>query len=222
MDRVNPLLVTIDGPAGSGKTTLAKRLAQNLDIAYLDTGAMFRGIALYLGENSWNFPLDTLKTYLSNIKFELSGTGSNSGLIMNSIPLSTKIRSEEVGIWASHLGQITTVRKYLKKLQQEIGNQTSLVTEGRDMGTVIFPHADYKFYLDAGPEERAKRRWEQLIESGHNPDYREILSKLRQRDEQDINRAEAPLKPAQDAIVIDTTHLEKEQVFSQMLQYVKQ
>ncbi|MFW6415607.1 MAG: (d)CMP kinase [Thermodesulfobacteriota bacterium] len=221
MNRTDPLLITIDGPAGSGKTTLAKQLAQELAIAYLDTGAMFRGIALYLGENSWNLPLELLQEYLSSIKFQLTRTGSDSRLLMNEAPLSEDIRSEKVGIWASHLGQNTMVREYLKKLQQEIGNQTSLVTEGRDMGTVVFPHAKYKFYLDASAEERAKRRWEQLRENAQNPDYNEILYQLRQRDEQDMNRSTAPLKPAEDAIVIDTTHLDKKEVFSKMLQYVQ-
>jgi len=214
-------LITIDGPAGSGKTTLAKQLAAELNIGYLDTGAMFRAIALYLGENSWDLPQEQLEKYLQEIRFELSGIGSESWLIMNAQPLSPAIREEKVGIWASHLGQNHTVREYLKKLQQDIGKSTSLVTEGRDMGTVVFPQADYKFFLDASTRERAKRRWEQLSEQGQNPDFQEIFAKLEQRDEQDRSRSTAPLKPATDAIIIDTTQLNKEEVFSRMLEYIR-
>ncbi len=213
-------LITIDGPAGSGKTTLAQEVSRELNIGYLDTGAMFRGIALYLGENSWNLPRELLEKYLLEITFELTGTGSESRLIMNGRPLSAAIREEKVGIWASYLGQNKTVREFLKKLQQDIGKTTSLVSEGRDMGTVVFPQADYKFFLDAGTRERAKRRWEQLTEQGQQADFEEILVKLEQRDEQDRNRSTAPLKPAPDAILIDTTHLNKEQVFSRILEHI--
>jgi len=214
-------LITIDGPAGSGKTTLAQMLSRELNIGYLDTGAMFRGIALYLGDNSWNLASEALEEQLMQITFELKGTGSNSRLIMNGQSLPAAIREEKVGIRASYLGQNYTVRKFLKKLQQDIGKTTSLVSEGRDMGTVVFPQADYKFFLDAGTKERAMRRWKQLSEQGQNPDFQEILSQLEQRDEQDKNRSTAPLTPASDAIIIDTTQLSQEQVFSRMLEHIQ-
>lgn len=216
----NPLLITIDGPAGSGKTTIAHDLAQILDIGYLDTGAMFRGIALHLGEDSWNLQVDVLRSRLSKIKFQLNGSGPNSQLILNKSALSSEIRNEKVGIWASYLGQNPIVREFLKKMQREIGSSTSLVTEGRDMGTVVFPDATHKFFLDADTRERARRRWEQLRGCGKNPNYEEILEKLQQRDAQDRNREFAPLKPASDAVRIDTSGLEKEKVFSSILQYI--
>ncbi len=131
---------------------------------------------------------------------------------MNGVPLSEDIRREEVGLWASHLAKVGAVRRRLKAAQQALGARTSLVAEGRDMGTAIFPMARYKFFLEARPEERALRRFKQLQDMGVAADLRELAENLRLRDEQDRNRTLAPLKPAEDAAIIDTTGLSPDQV----------
>ncbi|HDQ40346.1 MAG TPA: (d)CMP kinase [Desulfonatronum sp.] len=207
-----PLVVTLDGPAGSGKTTVAKLVAAQLGIAYLDSGAMFRGLAYVLGENSWDWPEKRLQSVLSELSFELVGRSAEAELLLNGRPLGEDIRQENVGMWASHLAKIKLVREHLKAAQQMLGAQRSLVAEGRDMGTVIFPRAKHKFFLEARPEERAKRRFRQLQEMGVAADLLELTENLHLRDEQDRNRALAPLKPAEDAVIVDTTGMNANQV----------
>lgn len=207
-----PLIVTLDGPAGSGKTTVAKLVAAKLGIAYLDSGAMFRGLALYLGPGSWDrFEADLLKE-LSHVRFDLAGQSESSHLVMNGAILGEEIRREDVGMWASNLAKVGVVRDHLKAAQQSIGTCTALVAEGRDMGTAVFPLARFKFFLEAKPEERALRRFRQLQDMGVAADLQELTENLRLRDEQDRNRALAPLKPAEDAVIIDTMGLSPDQV----------
>lgn len=207
-----PLIVTLDGPAGSGKTTVAKLVAAKLGIAYLDSGAMFRGLACFLGEHSRDWPEKRLQGALSGLSFELVGRSAEAELLLNGIPLGEEIRRENVGMRASRLAKIGVVREHLKAAQQRIGLRTSLVAEGRDMGTAVFPGARHKFFLEARPEERALRRYKQLQEMGVQADLRELTVNLRQRDDQDRNRTLAPLKPAEDAVLIDTTGMGAEDV----------
>lgn len=205
-----PLIVTLDGPAGSGKTTVARMVAHRLGIAYLDSGAMFRAVALRLGAHSWTWSGDVLRERLTGLEFALcgqDGQGGQASLFLNGKPLGEEIRREEVGMWASNLAQVEVVREILKQAQQRLGAETSLVAEGRDMGSVVFPRARFKFFLDAAPEERAKRRWLQLREMGVEENLDALIANLRQRDEQDRNRAIAPLKPARDAVIIETASL---------------
>lgn len=197
-------IVTLDGPAGVGKTTIARMLADKLGIAYLDTGAMFRSIALAFGEGAWERPVDLLVPELNRLDFDLEGVGSASELLLNGMPLSSAIRTEQVGLWASHIARIPVVRDFLRRNQQAIGRVTSLVAEGRDMGSVVFPNAPHKFFLDASIEVRARRRFEQLKSMGMEEDLELIQAQIRIRDDQDRNRAVAPLKPALDAEIVDT------------------
>ncbi|MDK2921822.1 MAG: CMP/dCMP kinase [Desulfonauticus sp.] len=215
------MLITLDGPAGVGKTTLAKKLAEKLQIAYLDSGAMFRGLAYYLGQDKLNLSEEELKPILNNFQFQLVLEGKGYFLYLNQKKLGEEIRTEEVGFLASSLGKLKVVRDFLKAEQQRLAENTSLVAEGRDMGTVVFPQADYKFFLDADCEERAKRRYKQLKMLGKEADLTLILEQIKQRDEQDRNRPIAPLKPAADAIIIDTTKLNLEEVFFKILSYIK-
>lgn len=212
-----PFIITLDGPAGVGKSTLAKRLADKFEIAYLDTGAMFRGTAWKLGEGSWNWDADKLSEALKGLEFTLSGSGSNSTLSLNGTPLTDEIRTETVGMLASNVAQVPAVREFQKAAQRAIGETTSLIAEGRDMGTVIFPQAPCKFFLDADLEERARRRFEQLKEMGKPADMAELIEQIAARDDQDRNRKVAPLKPAEDSILVDTTHLDIDGVFEKLV-----
>jgi CMP/dCMP kinase len=215
-----PLIVTLDGPAGSGKTTVARLVAARLGVAYLDSGAMFRALALHLGSQSWTWSEELLRKKLSPLRFDLSGRAENACLMMNARPLDDAIRREEVGMWASHLAKIGVVRSHLKAAQQAIGVQNSLVAEGRDMGSAVFPQARHKFFLEARPEERAMRRFKQLQDMGVTADLQELTANLRLRDEQDRTRALAPLQPAADAMIIDTTGLTAQEAAELIVQRV--
>ncbi|MDD3313696.1 (d)CMP kinase [Pseudodesulfovibrio sp.] len=216
-----PLIVTIDGPAGVGKSTMAKRLARELGIPYLDTGAMFRAVAWKLGEGSWEWDEARLEAALGAFTFALSGTGEDSVLSLNGTPIGNEIRTEQVGMWASNVATLPVVRAFLKQAQRDVGARFSLVAEGRDMGTVIFPAAPRKFFLDASVEERARRRFLQLRELGKPADEAELREQIARRDDQDRNRAVAPLRPADDARLVDTTRLTPEQVFEILLHGVR-
>ncbi len=216
-----PFIITLDGPAGVGKSTLAKRLADHFEIAYLDTGAMFRATAWKLGEGSWDWDNSKIEEALKSFSFTLSGSGSNSILSLNGVALTNDIRTEAVGMWASNVAKIPAVRAFQKIAQRAIGETTSLIAEGRDMGTVIFPQAPCKFFLDADLEERARRRFSQLEEMGKPADLSKLIDQIRARDEQDRNRKEAPLKAADDAIIVDTTKLDIDGVFEKLVAEVK-
>ena len=200
-------IITLDGPAGVGKSTLAKRLATILGIPYLDTGAMFRTIALRLGPGAETLPEDELRARCNAFRFKLQGGGEGSVLLCNDVPVGREIRTEEVGRLASRLATSTVVRDYLKEAQRSRG-ESGLVAEGRDMGTVVFPTARFKFFLDARPEVRGMRRFEELQAKGEPADLAQITEMIRQRDDMDRNRAVAPLKPAADAVIVDTSDLD--------------
>jgi len=216
-----PLIITIDGPAGVGKTTLARQLAGSMDIAYLDTGAMFRAVGWLLAQRNLSNDEKMIRSLLSEVRFGLEGSGWNSSVTLNKKRLGPEIRTEQVGMWASNAGRLEVVRNFLKKAQQTIGADTSLVAEGRDMGSVVFPEAPFKFFLDAPPKVRAARRQAQLEKMGIQAEYNAILKQIIVRDEQDRNRTIAPLKAAPDAIIIDTGSLSSDEVFSEMKESLK-
>ncbi len=210
-------IVTLDGPAGVGKSTLAKMLAAHLRIAYMDTGAMFRCLALKLGEGAENLPAEEIKSLCNQWSFSLSGSGASTLLMCNDVAVRSEIRTEEVGALASRLGTVPIVRDILKDAQRSLGHNIPLVAEGRDMGSVIFPTAAFKFFLDADPEIRAKRRMEQLQEQGQTVDLSLLTEQIRERDALDRGRAVAPLAPAEDAIIIDTSNLDVHGVLGELL-----
>jgi CMP/dCMP kinase len=215
------LVVTIDGPAGAGKTTIARRTAAALGLAYLDTGAMFRALALRLGPDGHRLPVQELRARLTAIRFGLAGNGAETSLLIDGQPLPPEARTEQVGGWASNLAVLPVVREHLLAVQRDLGREIGLVAEGRDMGTVVFPLAPRKFFLDASPEVRARRRVDQLEGLGRPADYQAILDAIRQRDHQDRTRPVAPLAPAPDAVVIDTSDLNEAAVLERILAGVR-
>ncbi|MUM76666.1 (d)CMP kinase [Pseudodesulfovibrio sp. F-1] len=217
----DPLIVTLDGPAGVGKSTMAKRLARELSIPYLDTGAMFRAVAWRLGDGAWERGDARLTVDLAGMEFSLSGIGEDSVLSLDGVPIGDEVRSEQVAMWASNIAVLPVVRASLKAAQQTLGQRFSLVAEGRDMGSVVFPAARCKFFLDATADERARRRLRQLAGMGKTADFDELREQIARRDHQDRNRAEAPLKPAPDAVIIDTTNLGQEQVFAALVRGIR-
>ena len=214
---MKPLVITIDGPAGSGKTTISKRLATHLGFRYVDTGALYRGVAFEaraLGISAEDDSgLEKLCGVL-DIKLILNEKGLR--LISKGVDISDYIRTPEISMLASAVSARPIVRKYLLGLQREIGSSGNVVFEGRDMGTVVFPQADIKFFLDASPEIRARRRYLE-INSKTTQTLEEVRADMMRRDKNDSQRAIAPLKPAEDAIRIDTSPLTIDEVLEHML-----
>ncbi len=216
-------IITIDGPSGAGKSTISKLLAARLHYTYLDTGAMYRVVGLQVERSGLD--LETVKgkkelTHLLDsldLKLASGANGQETRAFLAGEDVSEAIRTPEMAMVASRVSAEPEVRLKLTEMQRAIGNNGAIVAEGRDMGTVVFPEAKHKFFLDASAEERALRRQKQLLEKGQKIEYAEILSQIRKRDQDDSSRALAPLKPAADAIVIDSSEMGIDEVVSFIL-----
>lgn len=200
-------IIAIDGPAGVGKTTVARQVAADLGLPCMDTGAMFRYIALKLGPGALNLSEAQLREAAAQFHFSLQGSGYDTRLLANGELVGSEIRTEAVSALSSALATSPVIRKALLEAQRKLGAEYPLVGEGRDLGTVVFPDARYKFFLDARPEVRARRRFEEQKVKGFAESLEAIKKSIAQRDEQDRNRPIAPLKPAADAVIIDTSDI---------------
>ena len=216
-------IITIDGPTGVGKSTIARQLATKLDCLYIDTGARFRCLAWSWTTQGCPESDESLEKLgdQTRIVFE------NEKVICDYTDVTQEIRTERISAKASKISGFPLIREVMKKQQRALVEEVrrsesyrGAVLEGRDIGTVVFPAAEFKFYVDASPEIRAKRRLLQLQKSGEDVDYEEVLSALRKRDFQDQNRKVAPLKPANDAIIVDTGRLTADGVLENLLNYI--
>lgn len=215
-------VIAIDGPAASGKTTTAKEVAKKLNITYLDTGAMYRAFAYYVLSNSIDIEdEDSINGVVEKVKIELENVDGQIRVLLNKEDVSDRIRNEMISQAASKVSTYPKVREHLVKLQREVGEKYPLVAEGRDIGTVVFPKADLKFFFDCSVEERAKRRYREYLEKGMDIDIEKLKKEIIERDNRDRRRENAPLRMAEDAILIDTTNLSKEEQIDIVIQEAK-
>lgn len=217
------MIITIDGPSGVGKSTVSKSVARILGFTYLDTGAMYRAVALRVKRDSIDIDDDKSLESLLNYT-EIGFVRKENGdlvIMLNSEDVTDKIRTPEVSRLSSDVATKRAVRIKLVHLQREMGKIGNLVAEGRDMGTYVFPDAAFKFYLDASLDERARRRREQLSQSGDDADIESVKNEIIKRDAQDMERSESPLHPAINAVIIDTTNLSSDEVTDRIINEVQ-
>jgi len=223
---LNKIIIAIDGTSSTGKSTIAKRLAKRLKYVYIDSGAMYRALTFYAIQKEYisknHFDTNKLINDLSNIyiDFKESKETSKFEVHLNGVSVEKHIRSLSVSNLVSKVATIGKVRKQMVKVQHSLGLNKGIVMDGRDIGTVVFPNAELKFYLDASSDLRAKRRFKELIDSNHDISYNEVLSNINLRDGQDMSRKNSPLTVASDSIVINTDDISLDQLESKLLSYV--
>ena len=211
-------IITIDGPVASGKSTLSRLVAGRLNFLYLDTGAMYRALALQAKRHGVNLmETPTLWELCRNLDLRFRPDGEKTRLYIGEEDISLAIRTPEIDMLSSEISAVKEVREAMTDLQRKIGQAGNLVAEGRDMGTVVFPNAEHKFFLTAPIEVRAERRHHERVNRGETISLNEVEKSLKQRDYQDETRPIAPLRPAKDARIIDTTALKPDQVLEKIL-----
>ena len=216
--------IAIDGPAGAGKSSIAKALSKRLGYIYIDTGAMYRAVALFFVENNVSDGTDSrIESLLEKLEISIKYEDGAQKVILNGEDVTGKLRLEEIGKLASKFSAIGSVREKLVALQRKLAQKENVVMDGRDIGTVVLPNADLKIYLSASSKVRAKRRYLELSEKGHTDlDINEIEDEIIKRDEADMNREISPLKQADDAYYLDSSDMTLEEVVSKILSMVKE
>ena len=214
--------VAIDGPAGAGKSTLARRLAAEMGYIYVDTGAMFRTIGLYALRKGVD-PKDNaaVNTLLPEVGLRVDCIDGEQHIYLNGEDVSTAIRTEEAGMAASAVGANPEVRAFLLELQRGMTKTQNVLMDGRDIGTVVLPHADVKIFLQADVEVRARRREKELLERGTPRPFDQVLAEMKERDYNDTHRAAAPLRPAEDAVIVDTSQMDFRQSEEALLDVIR-
>jgi len=218
------LFVAIDGPAGAGKSTIARMLAQRFNINYMDTGAMYRAITLkIIRKNVSLSDEESLRDLLNNTSIELVNPLTENLVFLDGEDVTEEIRGSEVNQWVSQVSSLKMVRQAMVEQQRQLAHKwEGVVMDGRDIGTCVLPEASFKFYLDASQEERTRRRWQELKDKGKELPWEEVEKTITQRDDIDKNRSESPLKVPPGAVVLDTTHLDIEGVLQKVTEYIKQ
>jgi cytidylate kinase len=217
-------VIAVDGPSGSGKGSLCQSLARELGWHLLDSGALYRIVGLAAVKRGTSFDDEKALAVLAaglNVEFRASEPGEPAAVILDGEDISSEVRNETSGSYASSVAVYPAVRDALTGLQRSFAKAPGLIADGRDMGTVIFPEAPLKIFLTASAEERAGRRYKQLINKGQSVNLAAVLEDIQERDERDINRIVAPLKPADDAIVLDSTSMALDEVFLRVIEEVK-
>lgn len=209
--------IAIDGPSGAGKSAIAQALAERLGYEYIDTGALYRTLAYIAVGEEEDLPVDALLRLADQQTIDFK----KGSVILNGKALGDEIRTEAISQKTSQLSKDPAVRDYLLSLQRRLAEKGGVVMEGRDIGTVVLPSADVKFFLTASEEERARRRYEQRLSFGESVDFEKIKTDIHARDERDKNRAVAPLKQAEDAVLVDSTEMSEEEVLDTMAGYVE-
>ncbi len=216
------IAVAIDGPAGAGKSTIARAIAAKLGFIYVDTGALYRAVGLYgLRKGVDTTSAEQMLPLLKEIKVEMIYVEGEQRVLLNGEDVSEAIRLGDASMAASNVSAIQGVRDFLFDLQKDMARTHNVVMDGRDIGTVVLPEAQVKIFLTASPEERATRRYNELLGKGQQVDFDKLLAEVKQRDYNDSHRAAAPLKQADDALLVDTTGLEKEESIQRIFELVQ-
>ncbi len=216
--------VAIDGPAGAGKSTISKAAAKELGFIYIDTGALYRTVGLNAMRKKADLESaeSIEKTLTNDLSVELRFIDGEQRMFLNGEDVSLSIRTPAASMAASKVSAVPAVRKYLFDLQKKLAKENDCIMDGRDIGTVVLPDAKVKIFLTASPESRAKRRFEELLEKGMDVKFEDVLADMKQRDYNDSHRAIAPLKPAEDAILLDTSGFELEKSVALIIKTIKE
>ncbi len=216
------IAIAIDGPAGAGKSTIARAVAKQLGYIYVDTGALYRGVGLKFSRDGVDTSLNcNIEEILKETNIDIAFVGDEQHVFLNGEDVSDKIRTPEASMMASAVSAVPVVRAFLLELQRKMARENNVIMDGRDIGTVILPNAQVKIFLTASPEERARRRYVELTEKGMETTFEEVLSDMKVRDYNDSHREIAPLKPAENSDIVDTTGLTLEESKAAILDVVK-
>ncbi len=215
--------IAIDGPSGSGKSSISKCLAKKLNFVNVDTGALYRSVAYYFLKNDINYDCEnTVLENLKNINIKVKYKNNNQFVFLNNKNITNDIRSDKVSMISSRISSMPCIRKYLLSLQRDIALKNNIIMDGRDIGTVVLPNADVKIFLTASPKSRAQRRYEQLSKNYSEIKFSEVLKNINKRDFDDVHRKISPLKPAEDAIIFDNSNYTFEESVNYILNLIEE